>query len=376
VVPGDNGRDGRGFADATEAAAAAARIGYPIMLKAAAGGGGRGMRLVETPDKLEAALAGARRESKAAFADDAVYLEKAIVRPRHIEIQVFGDTHGNVVHLFERDCSIQRRNQKVIEESPSPVIDEELRARMGEVAVRAAKSVGYVGAGTIEMLFDAASRSFYFLEMNTRLQVEHPVTELVTGVDLVRWQIAVAQGERLPLAQEQIVHRGAAIECRVYAEDPVKFLPSPGTITSLRVPSGPGVRDDSGVVAGSVISVHYDPMISKLCTFGTDRRQAIDRMKRALIEYHVGGIRTNLPFHRRVMRHPAFIAGEYDTGFIDRHRAELAPPAASAEDAELAAIAAALAASASRPADPPVDTNASSPSSVEPSAWRRTFFRD
>ncbi|MEA2695839.1 MAG: acetyl-CoA carboxylase, biotin carboxylase subunit, partial [Myxococcales bacterium] len=294
VVPGDNGPDGRGFANVAEAKAAAARIGYPVMLKAAAGGGGRGMRLCDSEDKLEAALSSARREAKAAFGDDAVYLEKAIVRPRHIEIQVFGDEHGGAVHLYERDCSIQRRNQKVIEESPSPAIDDDLRARMGEVAVRAARSVGYVGAGTIEMLFDSASRGFYFLEMNTRLQVEHPVTELVTGVDLVRWQLAVAQGEKIPLAQGQIPRRGAAIECRVYAEDPVKFLPSPGTITSLRVPAGPGIRDDSGVVAGSVISVHYDPMISKLCVWADARPAAIDRMRRAVGEYHVGGIRTNL----------------------------------------------------------------------------------
>jgi acetyl/propionyl-CoA carboxylase alpha subunit len=341
VVPGDNGEGGKGFASAAAAKAAAARVGYPVMLKAAAGGGGRGMRLVDGEDKLEAALAGAQREAKAAFGDDTVYLEKAIVRPRHIEIQVFGDEHGGAVHLYERDCSIQRRNQKVIEESPSPAIDEATRARMGEVAVRAAKSVGYVGAGTIEMLYDGASRGFYFLEMNTRLQVEHPVTEFVTGVDLVRWQLAVAQGERLPLAQEAITRRGAAIECRVYAEDPVKFLPSPGTITSLRVPSGPGVRDDSGVTEGSVISVHYDPMISKLCTWADTREAAIGRMRRALAEYHVGGIRTNLPFHRQVMRHAAFVAGDYDTGFIERHKAELAPAPPDEETATLAAIAAA-----------------------------------
>ncbi|HEV3031728.1 MAG TPA: acetyl-CoA carboxylase biotin carboxylase subunit [Polyangia bacterium] len=341
VVPGDNGEGGRGFASAAAAKAAAARVGYPVMLKAAAGGGGRGMRLVDGEDKLEAALAGAQREAKAAFGDDTVYLEKAIVRPRHIEVQVFGDEHGGAVHLYERDCSIQRRNQKVIEESPSPAIDEATRARMGEVAVRAAKSVGYVGAGTIEMLYDGAARGFYFLEMNTRLQVEHPVTEFVTGVDLVRWQLAVAQGERLPLAQEAITRRGAAIECRVYAEDPVKFLPSPGTITSLRVPSGPGVRDDSGVTEGSVISVHYDPMISKLCTWADTREAAIGRMRRALAEYHVGGIRTNLPFHRQVMRHAAFVAGDYDTGFIERHKAELAPAPSDEETATLAATAAA-----------------------------------
>jgi acetyl-CoA carboxylase, biotin carboxylase subunit len=367
VVPGDNGPGGRGFATAAEARAAADAIGYPVLLKAAAGGGGRGMRLCESADKLEAALAGARREAKAAFADDAVYLEKAIVRPRHVEIQVFGDEQGNVVHLYERDCSIQRRNQKVIEEAPSPVLDPDVRASMGEVAVRAARSVGYVGAGTVEMLFDAAARSFYFLEMNTRLQVEHPVTELVTGVDLVRWQIAVAEGAPLPVRQDEIPRRGAAIECRVYAEDPVKFLPSPGTITSLRVPAGPGVRDDSGVVAGSVISVHYDPMISKLCTHGATRDEAIARMRRALGEYHVGGIRTNLAFHRRVMRHPAFVAGEYDTGFIERHRSELAPPPADEETAEWAAIGAAIAARASGVgAGPELDTTR-----VQPSAWRK-----
>jgi acetyl-CoA carboxylase biotin carboxylase subunit len=239
------------------------------------------------------------------------------------------------------------------------------------VAVRAARSVGYVGAGTVEMLYDGASRSFYFLEMNTRLQVEHPVTELVTGVDLVRWQIEVAQGHPLPLAQEAIPRRGAAIECRVYAEDPVKFLPSPGTITSLRVPSGPGVRDDSGVTAGSAISVFYDPMISKLCTWADSRPAAIDRMRRALGEYQVGGIRTNLAFHRRVMRHAAFQAGEYDTGFIDRHRAELTPAEPDQEQAELAAVAAVIETShAARQAPGQPDT---SPAQI--SAWRRELMK-
>jgi acetyl-CoA carboxylase biotin carboxylase subunit len=368
VVPGDNGIDGRGFPDAAAARAAAARVGYPVMLKAAAGGGGRGMRLVDSEDKLEAALAGAQREAKAAFGDDTVYLEKAIVRPRHIEIQVFGDEHGGAVHLYERDCSIQRRNQKVIEESPSPVLDDETRSKMGEVAVRAARSVGYVGAGTIEMLYDSAARSFYFLEMNTRLQVEHPITELVTGVDLVRWQLAVAQGEKLPLAQEAIPRRGAAIECRVYAEDSVKFLPSPGTITSLRVPAGPGIRDDAGVVAGSVVSVHYDPMISKLCAWADTRSAAIDRMRRALGEYHVGGIKTNLAFHRRVMRHPAFIAGDYDTGFIERHKAELTQPPSDEETAALAAIAAAAEAAHAGGGGGSSDLDLSQ---TQPSQWRR-----
>jgi acetyl-CoA carboxylase biotin carboxylase subunit len=368
VVPGENGPGGKGLATLEEARAAANRIGYPVMLKAAAGGGGRGMRLVDSDEKLEAALSGARREAKGAFADDTVYLEKAIVRARHIEMQVFGDQQGNVVHLFERDCSVQRRNQKVIEESPSPALDEATRARMGEMAVKAARSVGYVGAGTIEMLYDQATKHFYFLEMNTRLQVEHPVTELVTGVDLVRWQIAVAEGEPLPLRQEQIARRGAAIECRVYAEDAVKFLPSPGTITSLRVPSGPGVRDDSGVTAGSVISVYYDPMISKLCTWGADRPAAIERMRRALDEYQVGGIRTNLAFHRLVLRHPAFLAGDYDTGFIDRHKAELTPPPPGEAEREQAAIAAALFAASAEKGPEGHDA------STEISAWRRELL--
>jgi acetyl-CoA carboxylase, biotin carboxylase subunit len=368
VVPGDGGVDGRGFPNAADAKVAAARIGYPVMLKAAAGGGGRGMRLVDSEDKLEAALAGAQREAKAAFGDDTVYLEKAIVRPRHIEIQVFGDEHGGAVHLYERDCSIQRRNQKVIEESPSPVIDDETRSKMGEVAVRAARSVGYVGAGTIEMLYDSAARSFYFLEMNTRLQVEHPITELVTGVDLVRWQLAVAQGEKIPLAQDAIPRRGAAIECRVYAEDSVKFLPSPGTITSLRVPAGPGIRDDAGVVAGSVVSVHYDPMISKLCAWADTRGAAIDRMRRALGEYHVGGIKTNLAFHRRVMRNAAFIAGDYDTGFIERHKAALTQPAPDDETAALAAIAAAAEAARAGGGGASSDLDLSQ---TQPSPWRR-----
>jgi acetyl-CoA carboxylase biotin carboxylase subunit len=366
VVPGDNGEGGKGFPTAALAKAAAAKIGYPVMLKAASGGGGRGMRLVDSEEKLEAALAGAQREAKSAFGDDTVYIEKAIVRPRHIEIQVFGDEHGGAVHLYERDCSIQRRNQKVIEESPSPVLDDATRLKMGEVAVRAARSVGYVGAGTIEMLYDAASRGFYFLEMNTRLQVEHPVTELVTGVDLVRWQLAVAQGEKIPLAQEAIPRRGAAIECRVYAEDSVKFLPSPGTITSLRVPSGPGIRDDSGVVAGSVISSHYDPMISKLCTWGDTRAAAIERMRRALAEYHVGGIRTNLAFHRQMMRHPAFVAGDYDTGFIERNKAALTPPAPDEETAMLASVAAAAHAAHVDGERPTLDLSA-----TQLSAWRR-----
>ncbi|MSP63827.1 MAG: acetyl-CoA carboxylase biotin carboxylase subunit [Myxococcales bacterium] len=322
VVPGDNGEGGRGFPTAQAALDAARRIGFPVMLKAAAGGGGKGMRLCDDEKKFEAAFHGAQREAKSAFGDDTVYLEKAVVRPRHVEVQVFADTQGSVVHLFERDCSVQRRHQKVIEEAPSPVVTPELRARMGEVACTAARAVRYVGAGTCEFLVSQEGE-FYFLEMNTRLQVEHAVTEMITGLDLVRWQIAVAEGQPLPLQQEQIQARGAAIECRIYAEDPVRFLPSPGRITSLRTPAGPFVRDDSGVYAGSEISIYYDPMISKLIVWADTRAEAIDRMGRALAEYRVGGIKTNLAFHRRVMKNREFQSGDYDTSFIERHKAEL-----------------------------------------------------
>jgi acetyl-CoA carboxylase, biotin carboxylase subunit len=327
VVPGVQGEGGRGLSGPAEALAAARSVGLPVMLKAAAGGGGRGMRLVESEDKLGAALEAARREAKAAFGDDAVYLEKAIVHPRHIEIQVFADGHGGAIHLGERDCSIQRRHQKVIEESPSPAVSPELRRRMGEVAVAATRACAYRGAGTIEFLL-AQDGAFYFLEMNTRLQVEHPVTEMITGLDLVAWQIAVAEGRPLPLTQAEADarRRGAAIECRVYAEDPVRFLPSPGTITGLRVAGGPFVRDDSGVIAGSVISVFYDPLISKLIVWADTRAAALARMARALDEYRIAGLRTNLPFHRRLLQSPRFLAGAYDTGFIESERATLCAP--------------------------------------------------
>jgi acetyl-CoA carboxylase biotin carboxylase subunit len=376
VVPGNNGPDGRGFPTAEEALAAAKQLGFPVMLKAAAGGGGKGMRLFDPASgggdaKFVAAYDGARREAKSAFGDDAVYLEKAIIRPRHVEIQVFADDHGNVVHLGERDCSIQRRHQKVVEESPSPALDADLRARMGKVATDAARACGYRGAGTIEMLL-SEDKSFYFLEMNTRLQVEHPVTEMVHGVDLVAWQIAVAEGKPLPLTQDEIDARrhGASIECRVYAEDPLKFLPSPGKITTLRTPSGPFVRDDSGVVQGSEITVFYDPLVSKLITWGDDREQALARMRRALDEYRVGGIKTNLAFHRRLLRHPTFLEGKYDTGFIDREKATLlAPYVPDAEQTEIALIAAALtsAAASTTPADAP---RPSGQGETNPSAWR------
>jgi acetyl-CoA carboxylase biotin carboxylase subunit len=368
VVPGDNGPDGNGFPDAELALAAARRISFPVLIKAAAGGGGKGMRLVASEAELAPAFEGARREALAAFGDGTVYLEKAIQRPRHIEIQVFGDRHGNIVHLGERDCSIQRRHQKVIEEAPSPVVSAELRAQMGAAAVAAARAVDYVGAGTCEFLL-GTDGGFYFLEMNTRLQVEHPVTELVYGLDLVAWQLDVAEGRPLPMTQEQLDarRRGHAVECRIYAEDPVKFLPSPGRITHLRVPDGPYVRNDSGCYEGAEIPVHYDPMISKLVVWGEDRPRAVARMRRALDEYQVRGIETNLPFHRRCVRHPAFIEGDYDTGFIGRNAAELAPQADPAA-LDAAIIAAALDAGARAPASAAPEARGTS----EISGWRRT----
>jgi acetyl-CoA carboxylase biotin carboxylase subunit len=289
------------------------------MLKASAGGGGKGMRLVTSPDELRSAFDNAKSEAAAAFGDASLYLEKAVTRPRHIEIQVFADTHGNVVHLGERECSIQRRHQKVIEECPSPIDDSGLRDRMGAAAVTLARAVNYVGAGTVEFLVADATRDFYFLEMNTRLQVEHPVTELVTGIDLVREQITVADRAPLSFKQENVGWNGHAIECRVYAEDPENnFFPSPGRISYLQVPSGPGIRDDSGVELNSEVSIHYDPLISKLAAWGRNRNEAIDRLRRALDEYEIGGIKTTLPFFRQIVRDEEFRSGRLDTGFIAR----------------------------------------------------------
>ncbi len=306
-----------------EAVAAAKKIGFPVMLKAASGGGGKGMRLVSNAEEMAGAWERARSEAKKFFGDDTVYLEKAILRPRHVEIQVLGDREGNLVHVFERDCSIQRRNQKVVEETPSPAASRDLVARMGAIAVQGAKSVGYFSAGTFEFLL-AEDGSFYFLEMNTRLQVEHPVTELVTGLDLVREMVRVAQGETLGFAQGDLSARGAAIECRVYAEDPsTGFLPSPGVIDTLVIPSGPGVRDDGGAYPGCTISSFYDPLISKLSVWAPTRERAVERMRRALSEYVVTGIRTNLAFHEKLFAHPEFAAGRYDTGFIDRYKDDL-----------------------------------------------------
>jgi acetyl-CoA carboxylase biotin carboxylase subunit len=310
-----------------EAERLAEKFGYPVMLKASAGGGGKGMRLVTTAKELRSAFDNAKSEAAGAFGDDSLYLEKAIDRPRHIEIQVFADTHGNVVHLGERECSIQRRHQKVIEECPSPINDPALREKMGDAAVKLARAVSYAGAGTVEFLVADATREFYFLEMNTRLQVEHPVTELVTGIDLVREQIMVADGAQLSISQADVDWQGHAVECRIYAEDPENnFFPSPGRISYLHVPFGPGIRDDSGVEMNSEVSIHYDPLISKLAAWGRSRDEAIDRLRRALDEYEISGIKTTLPFFRDIVRDEEFIAGRLDTGFITRFHARRQTP--------------------------------------------------
>ncbi len=319
----------------------AQQIGYPVMLKAAAGGGGKGMRAVTSEADLRSAYEAARSEAQRSFGDNEVYLEKLIVNPRHVEMQIFGDEHGNVVYLGERECSIQRRHQKVMEEAPSPIVDEDMRRRMGEVAVRVGKAANYHNAGTVEFLVDA-DRNFYFLEMNTRLQVEHPVTEFITGLDLVHLQLLIAAGEKLPFQQEDIKLRGHAIECRVYAEDPDNnFFPSPGQITRLISPSGPGIRRDSGMYEGWTVPIDYDPLLAKLVAYGESREQAIQRLQRALTEYFVGGIKTNLPLFRRILKDPEFRAAKLDTGYLDRL---LARPYAEADERRplIAAIAAGI----------------------------------
>jgi acetyl-CoA carboxylase biotin carboxylase subunit len=310
------------------------------MLKAAAGGGGMGMRRVDDEAGLAAALRDATSEAERSFGSAEIYIEKLIENPRHIEIQIIGDHHGNLIHLGERECSIQRRRQKVMEECPSPLVaaHPEMRRQMGEAAVRAARAVGYYNAGTVEFLVDAG-RNFYFLEMNTRLQVEHPVTELVTGLDLVKLQLRIAAGEPLGLSQEDIAWRGAAIECRVYAEDPDQnFLPSPGKITSLAQPSGPGIRLDSGIYEDFTVPLDYDPLLAKLAVWAGSREDAIARMSRAVREYHVGGIRTNLIFFRRILEDPEFQAARLDTGFIGRFQARSQSAPSNADLEPLAAL--------------------------------------
>ena len=321
---------------------AAAEIGYPVLIKASAGGGGKGMRIVDSAESLESAIEGAKREALASFGDDRVLIEKYLTRPRHIEIQVFADTHGNTISLFERDCSIQRRHQKVLEEAPAPAMDPARRKSMGEAAVAAARAVGYVGAGTVE--FIAEGDAFYFMEMNTRLQVEHPVTEMITGLDLVEWQLRVAWGEPLPVHADRLHLRGHAIEARVYAEDPARdFLPAVGALTHLRQPREiPGrVRVDTGVAQGDQITPNYDPMIAKLIVWGEDRPAVVRQMAAALAEYEVVGVTTNLGLLRAIAAHPTFAAGDLDTGFIARHATDLMAPAKETDETEAAILAAA-----------------------------------
>ena len=345
VVPGTTAA----LASVEEVLKTADEIGYPVMLKAAAGGGGKGMRMVRSRDEIANAFAMAQSEALSSFKDSAVYIEKLIEHPRHIEIQLMGDKHGNLVYLGERECSLQRRHQKVVEECPSPVVDEALRKRMGEAAVNIARAAGYYNAGTIEFLVDQ-QKNFYFLEMNTRLQVEHPVTELVTGRDLVHEQIRVAADEKLSFTQDEIVLRGAAIECRIYAEDPDNnFMPSPGRITRIHTPSGPGVRDDSGIYEGWQVPLFYDSLLAKFCVWAESRELAVKRLARALDEYTIEGIRTTLPFFRAITQNGDFREANFDTGFIDRF---LSQKAATAEEsvevdgaqtlADIAAIAAIL----------------------------------
>jgi 3-methylcrotonyl-CoA carboxylase alpha subunit len=333
LVPGYHGED----QNPVLLREAAGRIGYPVLIKATAGGGGKGMRVVWEAAGFDDALAGARREASNSFGDDRVLIEKYLTKPRHVEIQVFADTQGNAVYLFERDCSIQRRHQKVLEEAPAPGMDEELRACMGAAAVAAARAIGYVGAGTVEFLLDEDG-SFYFMEMNTRLQVEHPVTEMITGQDLVEWQLRVAAGEPLPRTQEQLAIGGHAIEARIYAEDPTRdFLPSTGDLTHLRTPrENAHVRIDTGVRQGDSVSIHYDPMIAKLIVWDATRAGALRRLRSALGEYQVVGVTTNIEFLAAVAAHPAFAAGDLDTGFIERHRTALFPETTPASDLVLA----------------------------------------
>lgn len=315
TVPGSDG----GVESVEEAQAIARKIGYPIIIKASAGGGGKGMRVVKKDDELESAFRACRSEGQNYFADPTVYIEKFINDPKHIEIQVFGDTHGNVVHLFERECSVQRRHQKIIEEAPSPSVPHEVRLKMGDAAVRAAKQINYVGAGTIEFIFDNQTKEFYFMEMNTRLQVEHPITEQTTGYDLVREQISVAAGNPLSFKQSDIKQKGYAIECRICAEDPITYKPHPGVIGACRHPQGPFLRVDSYAYPGYEVPIYYDPMIAKVITWGETREEAIDRMQRALTEFVLTGIKTNIVLHKTILNHPKFRDGSYTTQFIEKN---------------------------------------------------------
>ncbi len=370
VVPGTT----EALRNVEEAMAVAESFGYPVLLKAAAGGGGKGMRVVRSADALADALASAKREALNAFGDDAVYVEKYIEGPRHVEIQVLADAHGNIVHLGERECSVQRRHQKMIEEAPSVAVSPELRARMGETAVAAARAAGYVNAGTCEFLLDR-SGAFYFLEMNTRIQVEHPVTELVMGLDLVQWQIRIAAGTPLPFEQRAFTPRGWAIECRITSEDSTNgFLPSTGRVEYLHVPSGPGVRWDGGIETGSEIGLYYDPMLAKLIVHAPTRDLAIARMRRALLELTIDGVETSRGFHLRVMDHPAFQSGDISIQWLEENLPALTAPVRDPESLRLAALSAALLAHDERTSGRPSAAGASSagvtaPSVPVESAW-------
>jgi acetyl-CoA carboxylase, biotin carboxylase subunit len=361
-----------------EARATAARVGYPVMLKAAAGGGGRGMRRVEEPGELAESFERAQREAASAFGDGSVYIEKEITHGRHIEVQVLGDGHGNLVHLYDRDCSVQRRHQKVVEESPSPHLPEAALHGLCETALAGARSVQYSSAGTFEFLVDQ-DNAFYFLEMNTRLQVEHPITELCTGVDIVRDMLRVAAGEPLGYGQGDISRRGAAIEVRLYAEDPSRnFMPSPGRVEYLSVPEGPGIRHDSGVCAGYTLGFDYDAMLAKLCVWAPTRPRAVERLRRALGEYDIRGLTTNLEFLKNLVDVPAFVAGKYDTGFIEQHRSQLLelPEARENVDERMAAAALAVAlGSANGGAQSAVDIGKGQAGGHPASAWREAHRR-
>jgi acetyl-CoA carboxylase biotin carboxylase subunit len=374
VVPGTTDA----LKDVAEARAIAERFGFPVLLKAAAGGGGKGMRVVREAGELASSLDAARREAKNAFGDDAVYVEKYIAGPRHVEIQVLGDAHGTMLSLGERECSVQRRHQKMIEEAPSVAVTPELRQRMGETAVRAALAAGYVNAGTCEFLLDAQG-AFYFLEMNTRLQVEHPVTELVTGIDIVQWQIRIAAGEKLPFRQADIAPNGWAIECRITSEDPANgFLPGTGRVSYLRLPGGPGVRWDGGIGVGSEVGLHYDPMLAKLIVHAPTRDAAIARMHRALLELTIQGVETSRDFHLRVMEDDEFRRGAIDIQWLERRLASLTSVAAPPEGQMAAVIAAALLAEQERMRRVP-PAGGATPNGTpadDRSAWRQAARRE
>ncbi|HVE79589.1 MAG TPA: acetyl-CoA carboxylase biotin carboxylase subunit [Gemmatimonadaceae bacterium] len=375
VVPGTT----EAVRDADEAAAIGARLGFPVLLKAAAGGGGKGMRVVREPGDLASALESARREALNAFGDDAVYVEKYVVGPRHVEIQVLGDAHGHVIALGERECSIQRRHQKMIEEAPSVAVTPELRAAMGAASVRLARAAGYVNAGTCEYLLDGDGE-FYFLEMNTRVQVEHPVTELVTGIDIVQWQLRIARGERLTVRQDEVAPRGWAIECRITSEDPANgFLPSTGRITYFHQPGGPGVRWDGGIETGSEVGLFYDPMLAKLIVHAPSRAEAIARMRRALEELAVEGVETSRGFHLRVMDDDEFVRGEIEIQWLERRLESLLATPPPAQGVQVAAIAAALLAERERGVRAPAAALAgASGASADPTgaAWKAAARRE